>query len=253
MSLTGLHTWMRSDRRARPRAYAVVVLVCLALLALLTVVQVAHVHSVDTDADHCPLVHRSAHRGAGCSVARGHRPRPDRSCRPGRRGSAGHEASGTPAFHPSSSAVSTASFSTSSSGHDASTEIAHFRARNFRSPLADLDPNDAAVALTTPCASSHGLRSFSQPFGGFIYAVHFAATFFAYFPSRPFSCVPLPRPRHKAAMPALFAAPSPILRAPSFPAQPSPHQLRQRTGPHRDDRRHRPVRNRQRPLQQLPA
>ena len=28
---------------------------CLALLTLLTVVQVAHVHSVDTDADHCPL------------------------------------------------------------------------------------------------------------------------------------------------------------------------------------------------------
>jgi hypothetical protein len=31
------------------------VLVCLALLALLTVIQVAHVHAVDTDADHCPL------------------------------------------------------------------------------------------------------------------------------------------------------------------------------------------------------
>jgi hypothetical protein len=29
--------------------------VCLILLALLTVVQVAHVHPVDTDADHCPL------------------------------------------------------------------------------------------------------------------------------------------------------------------------------------------------------
>jgi hypothetical protein len=32
-----------------------VVLVCLALLALLAVVQVAHVHAVGTDADHCPL------------------------------------------------------------------------------------------------------------------------------------------------------------------------------------------------------
>jgi hypothetical protein len=53
--LTGLNTWMRSDRRVRPRAYAAVVLVCVALLALLTVIQVAHVHSVDTDADHCPL------------------------------------------------------------------------------------------------------------------------------------------------------------------------------------------------------
>jgi TRAP-type C4-dicarboxylate transport system permease small subunit len=45
---------MRSSRHARPRAY-VVALVCLALLALLTFIQVAHVHSVDTDADHCPL------------------------------------------------------------------------------------------------------------------------------------------------------------------------------------------------------
>ena len=53
--MTSLHTWMRSDRRARPRAYVVVVVVCLALLALLTVIQVAHVHSVETDADHCPL------------------------------------------------------------------------------------------------------------------------------------------------------------------------------------------------------
>jgi len=32
-----------------------VVLVCLALLALLTFIQVAHVHSVNTDADHCPI------------------------------------------------------------------------------------------------------------------------------------------------------------------------------------------------------
>lgn len=53
--LTGLNTWMRSDRHARPRAFAVVMLMCVALLALLTVIQVAHVHSVDTDADHCPL------------------------------------------------------------------------------------------------------------------------------------------------------------------------------------------------------
>ena len=45
---------MRSNRRVRPGAY-VVVLVCLALLALLTFIQVAHVHSVNTDADHCPI------------------------------------------------------------------------------------------------------------------------------------------------------------------------------------------------------
>ena len=53
--MTRLQTWIRGDRRGKPSAYAVVMLVCLALLALLTVVQVAHVHSVDTDADHCPL------------------------------------------------------------------------------------------------------------------------------------------------------------------------------------------------------
>ena len=33
----------------------VVTVLCLILLALLTVVQVAHVHPVDTDGDHCPL------------------------------------------------------------------------------------------------------------------------------------------------------------------------------------------------------
>jgi hypothetical protein len=32
-----------------------VTVVCLVLLTLLAVVQVAHVHPVDTDADHCPL------------------------------------------------------------------------------------------------------------------------------------------------------------------------------------------------------
>jgi len=53
--LTGRYPWMRSDYRARPKAFAAVILVCVALLALLAVVQVAHVHSVDTDADHCPL------------------------------------------------------------------------------------------------------------------------------------------------------------------------------------------------------
>lgn len=46
---------MRRNRHARPNAFAVFALVCVALLALLTFIQVAHVHSVDTDADHCPL------------------------------------------------------------------------------------------------------------------------------------------------------------------------------------------------------
>jgi len=33
----------------------VATVVCLILLALLTVVQVAHMHPLDSDADHCPL------------------------------------------------------------------------------------------------------------------------------------------------------------------------------------------------------
>ena len=47
-------TALYPSKRVRPTAY-VVVLVCLALLALLTFIQVAHVHSVNTDADHCPI------------------------------------------------------------------------------------------------------------------------------------------------------------------------------------------------------
>ena len=47
-----LQTPKHSNRHAKPSAYMVGMLVCLALLALLTVVQVAHVHSIDTDADH---------------------------------------------------------------------------------------------------------------------------------------------------------------------------------------------------------
>lgn len=47
------------------------VMVCLALLVLLTVVQVTHVHSVDTDADHCPLcivLHTAAPVAAAVAV-----------------------------------------------------------------------------------------------------------------------------------------------------------------------------------------
>ncbi len=32
-----------------------VIALCVVLLALLAVVQVAHIHSLDSDADHCPL------------------------------------------------------------------------------------------------------------------------------------------------------------------------------------------------------
>jgi len=42
------------NRRA-PRTFVAATVVCLVLLALLAVVQVAHVHPLQTDADHCPL------------------------------------------------------------------------------------------------------------------------------------------------------------------------------------------------------
>jgi hypothetical protein len=46
---------MSEDRRRKPSAFKAAALVCLVLLALLTVVQVAHVHAVNSDADHCQL------------------------------------------------------------------------------------------------------------------------------------------------------------------------------------------------------
>jgi hypothetical protein len=53
--LTGLQADFRWDRRRKQDAFGLVVVVCLVLLALLTVVQVAHMHAIDKDADHCPL------------------------------------------------------------------------------------------------------------------------------------------------------------------------------------------------------
>ena len=53
--MTGLQTEFRIDRRRKPRSFALVTLVCLFLMALLAVVQVAHMHPLDKDADHCPL------------------------------------------------------------------------------------------------------------------------------------------------------------------------------------------------------
>jgi hypothetical protein len=46
---------LNGKRRTKPGALPVATVVCLVLLALLAVVQVAHVHPVDTDADHCPI------------------------------------------------------------------------------------------------------------------------------------------------------------------------------------------------------
>lgn len=53
MLLTG-RAERRRNRQA-PRSFIVATAVCLVLLALLAVVQVAHVHPLESDADHCPL------------------------------------------------------------------------------------------------------------------------------------------------------------------------------------------------------
>ena len=53
--LTGFQTDRNGKRRAKQSALPIATVVCLILLALLTVVQVAHMHPVANDADHCPL------------------------------------------------------------------------------------------------------------------------------------------------------------------------------------------------------
>ena len=53
--MTGLQADFSGSRRRKPRAFGAAALLCLALLALLTVVQVAHMHPLDRDADHCAL------------------------------------------------------------------------------------------------------------------------------------------------------------------------------------------------------
>jgi len=53
--VTGFETHFSASRRRKPRGFQAAALVCLALLALLVVVQVAHVHAVESDADHCQL------------------------------------------------------------------------------------------------------------------------------------------------------------------------------------------------------
>lgn len=46
---------MRTDRRQKPNAFGWAAVLCVALVMLFTLVQVAHVHAVESDADHCPL------------------------------------------------------------------------------------------------------------------------------------------------------------------------------------------------------
>jgi hypothetical protein len=66
--LTGLQTFLSGRRRTKPGALSLAAAVCLVLLTLLAVAQVAHVHPVDTDADHCPLC-IAMHSAAPVAVA----------------------------------------------------------------------------------------------------------------------------------------------------------------------------------------
>jgi hypothetical protein len=61
--LRALSTGIRSALRGRSIALPVVAILCVLLLGMLTAVQVAHFHSNQTVADHCPLcvsVHSAA-------------------------------------------------------------------------------------------------------------------------------------------------------------------------------------------------
>jgi hypothetical protein len=53
--LTGLGTIFRGKRGSRAGFFPAVAVLCLVLLATLAVAQVAHLHSSQSDADHCQL------------------------------------------------------------------------------------------------------------------------------------------------------------------------------------------------------
>jgi hypothetical protein len=55
VSLTGPRANLRPQRRAKANMLRIATVVCLLLLVLLAVSQVVHTHSVESDADHCPL------------------------------------------------------------------------------------------------------------------------------------------------------------------------------------------------------
>jgi hypothetical protein len=55
MLLTGIRAHSRRNLRPKPSALRVAMAVCLVILMLLAVVHVAFAHSVDSDADHCPI------------------------------------------------------------------------------------------------------------------------------------------------------------------------------------------------------
>jgi hypothetical protein len=53
--LPGFKAQFRSKRGSSRGLFSAVAVVCVVLLALLVVAQVAHLHSSESDADHCPL------------------------------------------------------------------------------------------------------------------------------------------------------------------------------------------------------
>lgn len=53
--MSGFKAQFRSKRGASRGFFPAVAVVCVVLLALLVVAQVAHLHSNESDADHCPL------------------------------------------------------------------------------------------------------------------------------------------------------------------------------------------------------
>lgn len=53
--MPGFKAHFRGKRGSARGLFPAVAVICLVLLALLTVAQVAHLHSNQTDADHCPL------------------------------------------------------------------------------------------------------------------------------------------------------------------------------------------------------
>ena len=53
--MTGLQANFRGNRHRERRAFGAAAILCLVLLALLAVVQVAHMHPLESDADHCSL------------------------------------------------------------------------------------------------------------------------------------------------------------------------------------------------------
>lgn len=53
--LIGLQADFRGFGRRKPRAFGASAVLCLSLLVLLVLVQVAHMHPLESDADHCSL------------------------------------------------------------------------------------------------------------------------------------------------------------------------------------------------------